>query len=823
MKKDYKEIETETLSEINDTYKKLIRKIGKSGFAEYKKIDLHIHTPASHDYVYADEKNDETLEYKLLLEKFSSSDIDVIAITDHNNINGYERIIEILKDDEELAKKLSNKLILPGIEIDCYGSHFLTIFDNNIDIEKIKSFIYICGLNNNDKLEQSADRVTPVLLCEEVYKLNGIVILAHADTTKGFMQKYFKDKNGSNFDEELSIIGTTVQTVLKSKSLLAISINNENNIKIAEGLLHNWKINKCKIIQSSDSHSSLYSYEGSGKALGTRICWVKMSSLTYKALQMALKQENSKIKYEFPKLEKSVYMLGLAANGGFLVNANKSQNDFAIFPFSSELNCLIGARGTGKSTLIEIIKYIFSFETYFNEDISDEKNKGMFELPLTEKDLERHIINRYKKAIIYISCEDRIYAIYSNPIGFSKPNIKIYENDKDTFILKCKCNKINDKSVNSVIKLRENFKIKVYEQKELQEMTSNKNGVTTLIDGLNIISIGTKYLEYKMLLRKNYQELKTMCTEMFKERLKDKKADWSNDILVQKYDEYYKLYLEFIELYEGNINSINEKLKGKLELSYRIEFDKDLLYEMSKTIAIQYERMNGNNYSLEIKMQKDFQNFISNNINGCPNLLFLMFTHNHEKIYNTLSLGKYSVSKEAIEKVINMIWNAINQDYAVLLPQPIIDFKLNVNYEIKPQEHFVYRNKLSFGQRTVGALLLIMHGATEIGDKLPLIIDQPEDDLDNSYIYHMLVKQFCIVKERKQLLIATHNPNIPVCGEAENILVMESDGKNGWIECYGTVDNSSVAKSVLRILEGDFEAFKRRAEIYGFELINLPK
>lgn len=154
----------------------------------------------------------------------------------------------------------------------------------------------------------------------------------------------------------------------------------------------------------------------------------------------------------------------------------------------------------------------------------------------------------------------------------------------------------------------------------------------------------------------------------------------------------------------------------------------------------------------------------------------------------------------------------------VILPLPIIDFKLNVNYGFKNSELYVKRNKLSFGQKTVGALLLIMHGAVKVGDNIPLIIDQPEDDLDNSYIYHMLIKQFNDVKVNKQLIIATHNPNIPVCGESENILVLESDGNNGWLQYFGTIDNQEVAKSVLKILEGDFEAFKKRAEVYGFEL-----
>ena len=257
-------------------------------------------------------------------------------------------------------------------------------------------------------------------------------------------------------------------------------------------------------------------------------------------------------------------------------------------------------------------------------------------------------------------------------------------------------------------------------------------------------------------------------------------------------------------------------------MSYETKFNNELLKEMSKNIAIQYERKNGNNYALELTMKKDFYSFVSSNISNCPDLLYLMFTHNHKEIYSRLQLNVYGISEEEIKTMIDKLWNSINQDYAPLLPYPIVDFKLNVNYGIKTNEIYVDRNKLSFGQKTVGALLLIMHGATELGDMIPLIIDQPEDDLDNSYIYHMLVKQFCTVKENKQLLIATHNPNIPVCGESENIIVLASDGNNGWIECYGAIELSSVSKAVLRILEGDFDAFRRRAEVYGFELIKTP-
>ena len=134
-------------------------------------------------------------------------------------------------------------------------------------------------------------------------------------------------------------------------------------------------------------------------------------------------------------------------------------------------------------------------------------------------------------------------------------------------------------------------------------------------------------------------------------------------------------------------------------------------------------------------------------------------------------------------------------------PQVVVDFHLNVKHGVSNKPHFVHRSKLSFGQKAVGMLLLILHGATGLGESLPLIIDQPEDDLDNSYIYHTLVTEFQNIKQSRQLIIATHNPNIPVAGDSDNILALSSDGHNGWIERSGAIEDIYISESVLQILE----------------------
>ncbi len=97
----------------------------------------------------------------------------------------------------------------------------------------------------------------------------------------------------------------------------------------------------------------------------------------------------------------------------------------------------------------------------------------------------------------------------------------------------------------------------------------------------------------------------------------------------------------------------------------------------------------------------------------------------------------------------------------------------------------------------------------------PLIIDQPEDNLDGEFIYSSFVPVLRRAKERRQIIIVTHNANIAVLGDAEQILVMKSYSDRGQITARGSIDDSATRKAACSILEGAREAFIRRAKIYG--------
>lgn len=120
---------------------------------------------------------------------------------------------------------------------------------------------------------------------------------------------------------------------------------------------------------------------------------------------------------------------------------------------------------------------------------------------------------------------------------------------------------------------------------------------------------------------------------------------------------------------------------------------------------------------------------------------------------------------------------------------------------------------LSKGQRAT-ALLLMLLGVSGS----PLVIDQPEDDLDNRFIYRGVVTRLRELKGSRQIVVSTHNANVPVLGDAELVVALEGDGRNGWVAPggLGSLDTLTVREYAEDLLEGGHDAFSARQHLYGF-------
>ena len=109
------------------------------------------------------------------------------------------------------------------------------------------------------------------------------------------------------------------------------------------------------------------------------------------------------------------------------------------------------------------------------------------------------------------------------------------------------------------------------------------------------------------------------------------------------------------------------------------------------------------------------------------------------------------------------------------------------------------------GQQTAALLAFVLGLGTE-----PIILDQPEDDLDNTLIYDLLVSQLRETKLRRQVIVVTHNPNIVVHGDAEFVLSLEAGNGQTRIRCEGGLQEQKVRDEICRVMEGGSEAFETR-------------
>jgi hypothetical protein len=128
--------------------------------------------------------------------------------------------------------------------------------------------------------------------------------------------------------------------------------------------------------------------------------------------------------------------------------------------------------------------------------------------------------------------------------------------------------------------------------------------------------------------------------------------------------------------------------------------------------------------------------------------------------------------------------------------------------ELLDGDHYKESPNLSTGQRCTTILPILL-----VQSERPLLVDQPEDNLDNAFIYETIVKALQTVRGTRQVVFVTHNPNIPVLGDAERVFVLESDGRNARLRRAGSVDECK--DDIETILEGGREAFLQRKRRYG--------
>ena len=160
----------------------------------------------------------------------------------------------------------------------------------------------------------------------------------------------------------------------------------------------------------------------------------------------------------------------------------------------------------------------------------------------------------------------------------------------------------------------------------------------------------------------------------------------------------------------------------------------------------------------------------------------------------------------ASDRATNLIAYLQSRDLTDLIAAPVDD---TVELSLLDGIDYKGSDNLSIGQRCTVVLPVLLSGRGEL-----LIIDQPEDHLDNAFITETLVERLHDRQPGDQFILASHNANIPVLGEADFVVRLGSDGRRGFVEHAGELDAPATVRAITSVMEGGVEAFERRAAFY---------
>ncbi|VML26388.1 SMC faily protein [Streptococcus pneumoniae] len=205
------------------------------------------------------------------------------------------------------------------------------------------------------------------------------------------------------------------------------------------------------------------------------------------------------------------------------------------------------------------------------------------------------------------------------------------------------------------------------------------------------------------------------------------------------------------------------------------------------------------------------ENIISEKDGSYQHSLTIMKDFNNQKIVNYIAhFNSYDILKKG-----SHLSGAYKRKIFSKENTRFLEFNIN-SKESSQQLDILYKEVgvLSLGQKVVAMLDFLLAYSDYSKDFRPLIIDQPEDNLDNRYIYRHLVQQFRDVKAQRQIILATHNATIVTNSMTDQVVIMESDGVNGWIESQGYVSEKYIKNHIINQLEGGKNSFKHKMSIY---------
>ncbi|MCF8370241.1 MAG: hypothetical protein K9H64_01380 [Bacteroidales bacterium] len=854
--------------------------IFKNG-ATWLRADFHLHTKADKEFSYTGNENDFC---RLYIEKLKEQNINAGVITNHNKFDKNEFVA--------LRKKAIKEGIglFAGVEFSLKeGIHILVVFDDKWyqgETDNINKFLEnaFYGISSYDKPNYPNSNFNLKETVEALDKIgyDYFIVLAHIDDSNGLFTE---------------LRGRTQEVFVKQESfnkVLAVqkSANLENYNKLCL-----WLNRKSKIacIEGSDNAHGGIDAIGKGK-----VTYIKIGDFNFEALTFALTDSEYRVSPKDKPDIKNAYIKSIAFEGGLLEGTR--------IDFSPELNNLIGIRGSGKSSLLEVLRYVLGISLPINAADPDYKNSlvtrsmgsgGKAIVTIVNKQNEEYRIEKlygqkediYKNNLLQPGISIDATG-FNSPIYFGQKDLsnkgKDFEGDLIKRLigtrLKAVQVKIEQKkreveNIISELKKLQNlkdlkketdaqiqnskhqlnyFKEKGIEDKlkqqtlfdsDISKLAQNESTVRGYLNELaSVISNHDYFFQQEItgseINKELFEEAKTIIQELKIEFEKLKTIQKNSILSQQKLKEVIAkintkkegLKEDFAKIKrEINTDTINPdnflnlnrlietallKLK-EIEKSEkrRSDLQTNLLERLTELDNLWLEEYNVLNK--EVKRINEAESKISIDVEfkGRRDKL----TDKMKQIFRGTNIRETAYQEiEANYKDFIQIYRDSSKLDDILNENHVVDFKRRFSESLEDLLTFKVENKIviqyngksldkhSLGQRASALILFLL--AQRENDVL--IIDQPEDDLDNQTIYDEVIKELKEIKGTMQFVFATHNANIPVLGDSEKVVSCSFDDKKITVHS-GTIDNHQTQRFIVDIMEGGDEAFNRRKNIYS--------
>lgn len=883
-----------------------------SNGAGFVRADLHIHSYGENDGSF--DVKDEQMTPENIVDAAIKNNLSIISITDHNEIN-----------NSKLATEYSdgkNILHIPGIEVCTTQGHLLVYFETFQSLRK-----FYGKLNISDDKQRCTQGIVECLNLAKSF--GGVGILAHIELQSGFEKVIGRFSNViKDIYTHPSLLGLEISKKNSSNFYTDSDDNNDRKalVKARREILNLPADHVLPKLMSSDSHS--LDKLGKNAEGDNKLTRIKVDALTFSAFKNALISHESRIRLEDFIPNKIPYIVGLSIKGGIL--------DSQSIKLSKNLTCIIGGRGTGKSTLLESLReatgnrssakivdtevwpdeinLLFEDETGKQIQFKREKNDAAFNLTDTTDGISSIDIESYgqgetaetiqhsdenpKVLLDFLDdfidvtmqlVEDReiceLILENQSELGIARVEVKsIPDIKKQLANIKSKKQRLEKDKVGDLVRYQSSLiterSIRDNLISELKDLIERYKDV---LDDDETFDYFSKMSDENIVIGKEeFEKVKAIIDEFSK--IVSAKSDELSTSLNVKIEEL-KVQLKQWKSKESNIQKTIDQKKAELD-AQGIPFDigkinqiaKDLdhyksrlrkLNETQKSI----KRLEGERKEL-IKKRKDLKTSIYNKrlafsikinenlknsvdgllvsakyIEGCYSPGFessikqLMDWRTSQVPKSTLiaeymSPMRFSecVKKNDLVELANVKDGDgkrvfTNGEISSILEKARQDNNYEdfeaLEYEDRPtlkvtkiiEDDTGVKSRitrslahLSLGQQQSILLAILLQS----NSTAPLIIDQPEDNLDSEFIYKTIVDNLRKIKEKRQIIIVTHNPNIAVLGDAELIIPLKSTSIKTHITDRGSIDRAEIRSLCCDILEGGKQAFINRQKLYGF-------